>query len=215
MTVHNCCFRVSKPSVTLDAVRKQPLASTFMRLLPLVTALLLAVSGPLSAAPADDPMQDLLVNKGLMERVGEKVSQVGHQAGQAASELVVTAMGFLGVPYRRGGNSFETGLDCSGFVRAIYQQTVGLLLPRQAAEQAQATREIPKEELRPGDLVFFNTLRRAYSHVGIYIGEGKFIHSPRPGGQVRVEDMQVSYWKTRFNGARRVEGVEQPPVINP
>lgn len=186
-----------------------------MRLAPLVSALLLAVCGPLSAAPADDPMQELLVNKGLMERVGEKVSQVGQQAGQAASELVVTAMGFLGVPYRRGGNSFETGLDCSGFVRAIYHQTVGLLLPRQAAEQAQATREIAKEELRPGDLVFFNTLRRAYSHVGIYIGEGKFIHSPRPGGQVRVEDMQMSYWKTRFNGARRVEGVEQPPAITP
>lgn len=180
-----------------------------MRLAPLFTAVLLALCGPAAASPSEDPMHDLLAHKGLIERVGDSVGQLGQQAGQAASELVVTAMGFLGVPYRRGGNSFDTGLDCSGFVRAIYQQTVGLVLPRQAAEQAQATREIGKDELRPGDLVFFNTLRRAYSHVGIYVGEGKFIHSPRPGGQVRVEDMGVSYWKTRFNGARRVDGLER------
>lgn len=153
-------------------------------------------------------MQELLVSKGLVERVTERVGQVGQEASRTASELVVTAMGFLGVPYRWGGNSFDTGLDCSGFVRAIYEQAVGLVLPRQAAEQAHATKEIPKEELRPGDLVFFNTLRRAYSHVGIYVGDGKFIHSPRAGAQVRVEDMRVRYWKTRFNGARRVEGME-------
>lgn len=179
-----------------------------MRLSLLVSAALLALSGQVVAAPADDPMQELLVNKGLVERMTERVGQVGQQAGKTASELVVTAMGFLGVPYRRGGNSFDTGLDCSGFVRAIYEQTVGLVLPRQAAEQAHATKAIAKEELQPGDLVFFNTLRRAYSHVGIYVGDGKFIHSPKPGAHVRVEDMQISYWKTRFNGARRVEGVE-------
>lgn len=178
------------------------------RLSLLVSAALLAVCGPLAAAPAEDSMQDLLASKGLMERVTERVGQVGQQAGRTASELVVTAMGFLGVPYRRGGNSFDTGLDCSGFVRAIYEQTAGLVLPRQAAEQAHATKTIPKEELQPGDLVFFNTLRRAYSHVGIYVGDGKFIHSPKPGAHVRVEDMQISYWKTRFNGARRVEGME-------
>ena len=98
-------------------------------------------------------------------------------------------MGFLGVPYRRGGNTAETGFDCSGFVRAMYEQTVGLVLPRRANEQAAATEKIDKNDLQPGDLVFFNTMKRAFSHVGIYVGEGKFIHSPKPGAQVRVEDM--------------------------
>jgi cell wall-associated NlpC family hydrolase len=113
-------------------------------------------------------------------------------------------MGFLGVPYRRGGNSAETGFDCSGFVKAMFEQTVGHILPRRADEQAAATQKIDRSELQPGDLVFFNTLRRTFSHVGIYIGDNKFIHSPRPGAQVRVEDMGLSYWKTRFDGARRV-----------
>ena len=121
-----------------------------------------------------------------------------------ASELVLNAMGFLGVPYRRGGNNAETGFDCSGFVRAMYEQTIGLALPRKAAQQAAATQKIDRSDLQPGDLVFFNTLRSAFSHVGIYVGDGKFIHSPRPGAEVRVEDMRISYWKRRFDGARRV-----------
>ena len=78
------------------------------------------------------------------------------------------------------------------------------LLPRRAAEQAAATTAIDKSELKPGDLVFFNTLRRSFSHVGIYIGDGKFVHAPRTGSQVRVESMNVSYWQRRFDGARRV-----------
>ena len=82
--------------------------------------------------------------------------------------------------------------------------TVGLLLPRRANEQAAATQTIDKAELQPGDLVFFNTMRRTFSHVGIYMGDGKFIHSPKPGAQVRVEDMTAGYWRTRFDGARRV-----------
>lgn len=127
-----------------------------------------------------------------------------------ASELVLTAMGSLGVPYRRGGNSIETGFDCSGFVRAMYEQTVGLILPRRANEQAAATQSIDRQDLQPGDLVFFNTMRRAFSHVGIYVGEGKFIHSPKPGAQVRVEDMGVSYWARRFDGARRVPTAAGP-----
>lgn len=120
------------------------------------------------------------------------------------SDLVFTAMGFLGVPYRRGGNSAETGFDCSGFVRSMYERSVGLILPRKASDQAQAAETIDHKDLQPGDLVFFNTMRRAFSHVGIYIGDGKFIHSPRSGSEVRVEDMADSYWKRRFNGARRV-----------
>ncbi len=120
------------------------------------------------------------------------------------SALVSTAMGFLGVRYRRGGNSEETGFDCSGFVRAIYQKTAGLVLPRRAKDQAASTEVIDKKDLKPGDLVFFNTMRRAFSHVGVYLGDGRFIHSPRTGEEVRVESLQTAYWKQRFNGARRV-----------
>ena len=145
-------------------------------------------------------MGQFLADQGLFSRLGNVTDTVADKA----SELVVTAMGFLGVPYRRGGNTVETGFDCSGFVRAIYEQTVGLLLPRRANEQAAVTQKIDKTELQPGDLVFFNTMRRAFSHVGIYVGEGKFIHSPKPGAQVRVEDMGQSYWVRRFDGARRV-----------
>lgn len=158
------------------------------------------VSGEVAPESPLDPMAELLASKGLVGRLdGMRL-----QMSLAASDLVVTAMGFLGVPYRRGGDSAETGFDCSGFVRAMYEQTVGLVLPRRAAEQAEATQTIARDELKPGDLVFFNTMRRAFSHVGIYVGDGKFIHSPRSGSQVRVEDMRSAYWHTRFNGARRV-----------
>ena len=113
-------------------------------------------------------------------------------------------MDLLGVPYRRGGSSESTGFDCSGFVRHLYEKSVGQLLPRRAEEQARSTEIIEREELKPGDLVFFNTMRRAFSHVGIYVGDGKFIHAPRAGKSVKVDDMRSAYWQKRFNGARRV-----------
>jgi hypothetical protein len=133
-----------------------------------------------------------------------QVDQVRQSLASKTSELVVDAMGFIGVPYQWGGDSAETGFDCSGFVRSVYQQSIGLLLPRKAEEQASATHHIEKNDLKPGDLVFFNTMRRAFSHVGIYVGGGRFIHSPRAGGEVRVENMGQSYWQQRFDGARRV-----------
>ena len=175
----------------------------------------LLLSGALSyAAPPAAPLDEMgtfLTEKGLLTQLGDQIGQVRQNVTERASELVVNAMGFLGVPYRRGGNSVETGFDCSGFVRAMYQQTVGLLLPRSADQQAAATQTIEKSELKPGDLVFFNTMRRAFSHVGIYIGDNKFIHSPKPGADVRVEDMRTGYWQTRFNGARRVEQAQANP----
>jgi len=174
---------------------------------------LLAASGAHAAPPAsaEEDVGRFMAEKRLVDRLeearlimGERVTEGASHVMSRTSELVVTAMGFLGVPYRRGGNSVDTGFDCSGFVKAIYEQTVGLVLPRRANEQAAATQPIDKQELQPGDLVFFNTLRRTFSHVGIYIGDNKFIHSPKPGAQVRVEDMGMPYWATRFDGARRV-----------
>jgi cell wall-associated NlpC family hydrolase len=152
-------------------------------------------------------MERLLAEKGLLARI----DHVRQTATEKASELVFTALGFMGVPYRRGGNTAETGFDCSGFVKAMYEQTVGLILPRRAEQQAASTQKIERSELQPGDLVFFNTMRRAFSHVGIYVGEGKFIHSPKPGAEVRVEDMGVSYWNRRFDGARRVQAPPATP----
>jgi cell wall-associated NlpC family hydrolase len=156
------------------------------------------------AAPATDDMDTWLADKGLLS----KIQHVRQNVSLKASELVVTAIGFLGVPYHRGGNTVETGFDCSGFVKAMYEQAMGLVLPRRAEQQAVATQNIDKKDLVPGDLVFFNTMRRAFSHVGIYIGDGKFIHSPKPGAEVRVESLAAAYWNRRFDGARRVDAVQ-------
>jgi cell wall-associated NlpC family hydrolase len=175
-----------------------------MRFTILLSSLLLATSVHAAPAEASDDMSRLLDNKGLLSQI----DQVRQNVSLKTSELVVNAMGYLGVPYLRGGNSAETGFDCSGFVKAMYEQTVGLILPRKAEQQAANTRKIDRSELQPGDLVFFNTLRRAFSHVGIYVGDGKFIHSPKPGAQVRVESMGVSYWNRRFDGARRVTSAD-------
>mgnify|MGYP002776435886 CR=1 FL=1 len=161
------------------------------------------------AAPVESSEESarLLEARDLMAQLDQVRARVGSQA----NGLVDTAIGFLGVPYRRGGSSVETGFDCSGLVRTIYEQTVGLLLPRKAEQQAAATERIDRKDLQPGDLVFFNTMRRAFSHVGIYIGDGKFIHSPRSGEEVRVESMSLSYWARRFDGARRVRSDAETP----
>lgn len=172
-----------------------------------IPVLLLSCSALAHATPADvafDDMDALLAEKGLMSRLGNQIQQARESVGERASSLVANAMGFLGVPYKYGGNSAETGFDCSGFVRAVFEQSVGKVLPRRADQQAASTQVIERSELKPGDLVFFNTMKRAFSHVGIYVGDGKFIHSPRAGSHVRVEDMRIAYWQTRFNGARRV-----------
>ncbi len=179
-------------------------------LLALITCLALA-SAPLHAAPdapAGDAVLQLLQDKGLLPSASQiEASPLVQQVRDVASDLVLSAMNFLGVRYRRGGNSAETGFDCSGFTRYVFEHSVGLVLPRRADQQAQQAGllPVPREELKPGDLVFFNTMRRAFSHVGIYVGDGRFIHAPRSGGEVRIEDMRQSYWARRFNGARRAD----------
>ncbi len=122
-----------------------------------------------------------------------------------AREVLVNALSLTGIRYKYGGNSPETGFDCSGFVRYVYQQASNLTLPHGARAISQLGKTIPKNELQPGDLVFFNTLKSTFSHVGIYLGNNRFIHSPSSGGGVRVEDMQANYWAKRFNGAQRID----------
>lgn len=113
------------------------------------------------------------------------------------------ALGLLGIRYRRGGSNPESGFDCSGFVSHVFREGLGLDLPHSAKAMSLAGEVVAKDELQPGDLVFFNTMRRAFSHVGIYLGENRFVHAPRRGGRVRIEDMSGRYWTKRFNGARR------------
>lgn len=170
----------------------------------LAVAAVRAQAAPEAPAGGDAVLQ-LLHDKGLLPAEAETNAFV-RQVRDTASDLVMAAMNFIGVPYRRGGQS-DQGFDCSGFTRHVFEMSLGLVLPRRADQQAQdrALAEVKKEELKPGDLVFFNTMKRAFSHVGIYVGDGKFIHSPRTGAQVRVEDMREAYWAKRFNGARRAD----------
>lgn len=122
-----------------------------------------------------------------------------------AQDLILKGLEMVGVNYRRGGTDPDAGLDCSGFVQLVFRDAIGLGLPRTSREMSEVGDRVDRQELKAGDLVFFNTMRRAFSHVGIYVGEGKFIHAPRAGGEVRVEDMRQAYWSKRFNGARRAD----------
>jgi cell wall-associated NlpC family hydrolase len=181
----------------------------------LAIAALFTLTAHATPASSNDDIDSFLAEKNLLT----KIDHVRHNVSQRASELVSNAMGFLGVPYKWGGTDADTGVDCSGFVVSVYQQTIGLLLPRKAEQQAAATQKIEQTDLQPGDLVFFNTMRRAFSHVGIYVGNGKFIHAPKAGAEVRVENMGGSYWQRRFDGARRVtaaaaESVQQALPIS-
>ena len=162
---------------------------------------LLADTGVLAATPATAatdvaPVATTPAEPGLMRRVQDR-----------ASDMVVSAMNFIGVRYRRGGTSAETGFDCSGFTRHVFETSLGLVLPRRADEQAAMPRlvRVQRDELQPGDLVFFNTMRRTFSHVGIYIGDNRFVHAPSHGKDVRTDDMSFAYWAKRFTGARRAE----------
>jgi cell wall-associated NlpC family hydrolase len=126
-----------------------------------------------------------------------------------ASELALNAMGMLGIRYKYGGTTPEHGLDCSGLVRYVFKQAWGANLPRTSEEISQLGQHVDTKDLQPGDLVFYNTLRRGFSHVGIYLGDNRFIHSPSAGGEVRIESMDIGYWKKRFNGARRIKESDQ------
>lgn len=121
-----------------------------------------------------------------------------------AQDVILQGLKLVGVRYRFGGNDEDSGLDCSGFVRLVFKDTIGTSLPRTAREMSELGQKIDTSQLKPGDLVFFNTMRRAFSHVGIYLGDNHFLHAPRTGAEVRIENMDSSYWMNRYNGARRI-----------
>jgi cell wall-associated NlpC family hydrolase len=126
-------------------------------------------------------------------------------AGIPRSEAVLQALLALGLDYSNGGDSPATGFDCSGLVVHVFNEAYGMRLPRTALDQSEVGMPVAAQELEPGDLVFYNTLGRPFSHVGIYLGDGKFVHAPKSGARVRVESMRGEYWLRRFNGARRIE----------
>jgi len=121
------------------------------------------------------------------------------------ARLADTALKFLGVRYRFGGSDPKTGFDCSGLVTYAAEHSLGLKLPRRAADLAQQGKSVKRHELEVGDLVFFNTLGRRYSHVGIYVGDNQFVHAPTTGSRVRVERLNTRYWAQRYTGARRLD----------
>jgi cell wall-associated NlpC family hydrolase len=110
----------------------------------------------------------------------------------------------LGIDYHPGGRSPALGFDCSGLVAHVFLEAYGIRLPHNARAQSEAGRTVSLAELEAGDLVFYDTSDRPYSHVGIYIGDGRFVHAPKAGARVRIEKVESPYWMKRFNGARRV-----------
>lgn len=159
------------------------------------------------ASQADELLNAANINtnaEGITISVIEE-SPTWSDKAQKAQEVLMHALSLTGIQYKYGGSSPDTGFDCSGFVRYVFSQAAKITLPPTARAISQIGKTVKKEELQPGDLVFFNTLKSAFSHVGIYIGNNKFIHAPRTGSSVRVENMDNAYWSKHFNGAQRLD----------
>ena len=168
-----------------------------MRFNPTLLAVVFSAVSILSAASAQ-------AGEVVAARAAQENPSLVSRATASIQTAMDDAMNLIGVSYKRGGTSPETGFDCSGFVVHVFREGMGLMLPRTSREISKEGEAVKKSELQPGDLVFFNTMRRTFSHVGIYLGEGQFIHSPRAGGKVRIENMHEGYWAKRYEGARRV-----------
>jgi cell wall-associated NlpC family hydrolase len=183
-------------------------ASMFARLHPhaaraglLAAALLLALA---TARAQDAPRAP---DSSFAAEARATVRDAATNAWRTAEDLTASALDLLGIRYRWGGTSPQTGLDCSGLVQFVFQQATGVTLPRSAKEMSRLGEKVSLTDLRPGDLVFFNTRRFAFSHVGIYLGDNRFIHAPRRGREVEIATIDAGYWQKRFNGARRLIGV--------
>ena len=129
-----------------------------------------------------------------------RITHIDHAA--ASSELMLHSMSLIGTPYRFGGSTRNTGSDCSGMVQCVYRETLNVALPRTAHDMAAAGKVISKNQLQVGDLVFFNTNGKKFSHVGLYIGENRFIHAPSHKSSIKINYLSDKYYATRFTGAR-------------
>lgn len=160
------------------------------------------IAGLLAACSTPTPPRKIASAKTAKPRTGQSLANI--QASGDGREIVMYALGLLDVGYQFGGTNPEAGLDCSGMAGFIYQNAIGVQLPRSAREIADRTRSIDRTRLQAGDMVFFNTMNRPYSHMGIYIGDGKFVHAPRTNSTIRIESLNSSYFASRFDGARTV-----------
>jgi cell wall-associated NlpC family hydrolase len=174
-------------------------SASFARIAATIIGVALASTGA-RAADTDS------IPPSALGRIEKNLRDLGQKARDAAAEITSTALGLVGVDYKFGGNHPDQGLDCSGFVRYVFQHATGISLPRSSKEQAKVGQNVDKTQLQPGDLVFFNTRRFQFSHVGLYLGDNKFIHSPSRGGSVEVVNFDNRYWQKTFNGARRIVG---------
>ncbi|WP_246185341.1 C40 family peptidase [Pandoraea morbifera] len=148
------------------------------------------------------------VRSGSSANYGNRTMGPERSAGQ--EEITLEAMSLVGIPYRYGGNTPDSGFDCSGLVRYVVARAAGVNLPRTTADMSGVGTVLERDELASGDLIFFNTTGRAHSHVGIYVGQGKFVHAPNSGGTVRLESLYIPYWARRIDGVRRVAANKAP-----
>jgi cell wall-associated NlpC family hydrolase len=164
----------------------------------LAVGLALAVALPNCANAQSAPPQNALARS---------AKEAATFAWNGAQDVAIYALGLIGVDYRYGGETPESGVDCSGLVRYVFQQVTGVTLPRTSKELSRLGNTVASADLVPGDLVFFNTRRLPFSHVGIYLGDNRFIHAPSTGSEVEISRLSESYWQKHFNGARRLVGV--------
>ncbi|RDK10642.1 C40 family peptidase [Cupriavidus lacunae] len=187
-------------------LRRTRLSSNPRRLLAQARLPLLCATALLLAACASSPPSRYA---GLPRTPGKPM--VDPSAG--LEEVSIQAMSLVGTPYRYGGNTPDSGFDCSGLVRYVVSRAANVNLPRTTEAMGTRGSSLDRSEVASGDLVFFNTTGRANSHVGIYVGQNRFVHAPSSGGTVRLEDMGKPYWASRYNGARRVVAATyQPPA---
>ena len=150
----------------------------------------------------EDGLQKLLRTRATTSEV---IAGAARLSRNEADQLISSAMGLIGVAYRFGGTSPTSGMDCSGFMQYVFRKTLQVNLPRTAAEQAHIGSQVSRSSLQPGDMVFFNTAGQRISHVGMYIGNNRFIHAPRTGKSIEITSMSNKYWSSKYVTARRVK----------
>ena len=182
-------------------------------LLPKVLAIAMGLLVSLSVYAADttsDASTESVPKESMFQAGRSYIARVSDRLVDSVSgkseELIDRAMEVIGVRYRWDAELPQSGLDGSSFVGYVFKDKLGFLLPRKSTQMSRVGKPINRAELQPGDLVFFNTMRLTFSHVGIYVGDNKFIHSPSKGTTVRVDDLGSLYWDKRFDGARRLDG---------
>jgi cell wall-associated NlpC family hydrolase len=187
--------------MSLNKVAPQTLKGILMSL---GLAAFLACAGFAHAEESTDAPKESMfqAGKSYFSRASDRLVD---SVSEKSESLINQAMSVIGVRYRWNAELPQSGLDGSSFVAYVFKDKLGFLLPNKSTQMSQVGKPITRDDLQPGDLVFFNTMRLTFSHVGIYVGDNKFIHSPSKGASVRVDDLSSVYWDRRFDGARRLD----------